>query len=177
MKEGIEQGERAFHVIDPRRRTEHIQRLEAAGIDVSAAERRGQIEIRGWEEAHLQGGRFDLQAWLRLLEAVISGAHLQGPPAVRIVAHMEWALEDLPGVDDLMAYEALLNDVEARLAQPQPIICAYDLSKFDAGLIIDALRTHPMVVLGDMLRKNPFFISPQEFLQENRERRARSPHV
>ena len=54
VKEGLAQGERAFHVIDPGRRTEHVQRLEAAGIEVAAAERRGQIEVRGWEEEFLQ---------------------------------------------------------------------------------------------------------------------------
>jgi hypothetical protein len=176
IKEGIEQGERAFHVVDPGMRTEHIQRLEAAGIDMAAAERRGQLEIRGWDEAYLQGNRFDLNAWLRLLEAVVSGAYLKGPLAVRIVADMGWALEDLPGVDDLMEYEARLNTMEALATQPQPIVCTYDLAKFGAGLVIDALRTHPTVLPGRMLRANPFFMSPQEFLQELRERASHDQH-
>ena len=145
--------------------------------DVEAAERRGQIEIRGWEEAYLRGYRFDMDDWLRLLEAVITGRYLQGPLPVRIVADMGWALADLPGVDNLMEYEARLNDLEARIAHPQPIICTYDLTRFGAGLVIDALRTHPMVILGGMLRENPFFVSSQEFLQELQERRAHDPPV
>jgi hypothetical protein len=144
------------------------------GIDVVTAERHGQLEIRGWDEAPLQGGRFDLEAWLRLLEAVVSGTHLQGPPAVRIMADMGWALEHLPGVDDLIEFEARLSAMEARLAQPQPIICTYDLSKFGGGIIIDAIRTHPLLILGGMLRENPFFMPPEEFLQELRKHRAES---
>ena len=48
----------------------------------------------------------------------------------RFVANMEWALEDLPGVHDLLEYETRLN-----LFLPQhrdPVICCYDLSQFDA---------------------------------------------
>jgi hypothetical protein len=175
VKEGIEQGERAFHLIDPRQRAEHLQRLEDTGIDVAAAQRRGQIEIRGWDEAYLQGNRFDLEGWLRLLEGVLNGTYLEGPLAVRIVADMGWTMADLPGVDDFLEYEAQLNQLETRIARPQPIVCAYDLSRYSAGLVIDALRTHPMVILGGMLRTNPFFMPPQEFLQELRERRTHDP--
>jgi hypothetical protein len=35
------------------------------------------------------------------------------------------------------------------------------------------LRTHPMVVIGGILHKNAFFVPPDEFLREFRERRSR----
>lgn len=37
---------------------------------------------------------------------------------------------------------------------------------------MDILRTHPMVILGGVLQKNPFFVPPAEFLEELRERGA-----
>jgi hypothetical protein len=37
---------------------------------------------------------------------------------------------------------------------------------------MDILRTHPMVILGGVLQKNPFFVPPAEFLVELRERGA-----
>jgi hypothetical protein len=37
---------------------------------------------------------------------------------------------------------------------------------------MDILRTHPMVILGGVLQKNPFFVPPAEFLLELRERGA-----
>jgi hypothetical protein len=37
---------------------------------------------------------------------------------------------------------------------------------------MDILRTHPMVILGGVLQKNPFFVRPAEFLLELRERGA-----
>ena len=35
---------------------------------------------------------------------------------------------------------------------------------------MDILRTHPMVILGGVLQRNPFFVPPAEFLAELRER-------
>jgi len=37
---------------------------------------------------------------------------------------------------------------------------------------MDALRTHPVVIIGGLLHENPFFVSPDQFLLEIRERRA-----
>ena len=48
IREGFERGEKAFHIVDPDRQDEHLQRLALAGIDVAAAQRRGQLELRGW---------------------------------------------------------------------------------------------------------------------------------
>jgi hypothetical protein len=35
---------------------------------------------------------------------------------------------------------------------------------------MDILRTHPMVIVGGILQNNPFFVPPDEFLRELRER-------
>ena len=37
---------------------------------------------------------------------------------------------------------------------------------------MDIMRTHPMVIIGGILQQNPFFVPPEEFLRELRERRA-----
>jgi hypothetical protein len=37
---------------------------------------------------------------------------------------------------------------------------------------MDILRTHPMVIVGGVLQRNPFFVPPAEFLAELRERGA-----
>jgi hypothetical protein len=38
---------------------------------------------------------------------------------------------------------------------------------------MDIMRTHPMVIIGGILQENPFFVPPDEFLQELRERKLR----
>jgi hypothetical protein len=50
-------------------------------------------------------------------------------------------------------------------------ICTYDLSKFSASIVMDVMRTHPVVIIGEVLQENPFFVPPDQFLLEIRERR------
>lgn len=118
IKEGFERGEKAFHIVDPKLREEHLRRLESAGIDVAAAERSGQFELRNWAQAYLREGHFDQDRMLALIQEVLDGGRKQGFPLTRLVAHMEWALEDRPGVDDLVEYEARLNYILPRYKDP-----------------------------------------------------------
>ena len=111
VREGFEQGDRAFHIVDPAHRSEHLQRLKEAGVDAAAAERGGQLEVRTWEEAYLRDGHFDQDRMLALIEEVLVSGKTQGFPLTRLVANMEWALEDRPGVEDIVEYETRLNYV------------------------------------------------------------------
>lgn len=118
VREGLGDGHKAFHIVDPLARQSYIERLEAAGIDVAGAERRGQFEIRTWDEAYLRDGHFDQDRMLALIQEVLDGGPRQGYPLTRLVAHMEWSLQDRPGVDDLVEYETRLNYVLPRYKDP-----------------------------------------------------------
>src|SRR2546427_9978170 len=48
IKEGFNCGHKAFHIVDPKLREEHLRRLASAGIDVAAAEQGGQFGLRKW---------------------------------------------------------------------------------------------------------------------------------
>jgi hypothetical protein len=118
IKEGFERGEKAFHIVDPKLRAEHRVRLASAGIDVETAERSGQFELRNWADAYLRDGHFDQDRMLALIQEVLDGGRQQGFALTRLVADMEWALEDRPGVDDLVEYETRLNYVLPRYKDP-----------------------------------------------------------
>ena len=107
--EGFERGDRAFHIVDPGHRKNHIERLREAGIDTDAAMERDQLVVRRWEDAYLREGRFDQNAMLALIEEVLTEGKQKAFPLTRLVANMEWALEDRPGVDDIVEYETRLN--------------------------------------------------------------------
>lgn len=172
IKEGFERGDKAFHVIDQKHRPAHLQRLAQAGIDVSAAERKGQIEVRRWEEAYLRDGHFDQNRMIALIEEVLTRGKAEGFSLTRLAANMEWALEDRPGVNDIVEYETRLNHLLPK--HRDVVICTYDLAKFSAAVVMDILRTHPLVIVGGILQENPFFIPPDQFLQELYERVGQS---
>lgn len=172
IKEGITRGEKAFHVVDPKLREAHLRQLESAGIDAAAVQRSGQLELRNWDQAYLREGHFDQDRMLALLQGVLDEGRQNGFPLTRLVAHMEWALEDRPGVNDIVEYETRLNYFLPRYRDP--VICLYDLSRFGADVVMDIMRTHPMVIIGGILLENPFFVPPDQFLRELRGRQAGS---
>jgi hypothetical protein len=53
------------------------------------------------------------------------------------------------------------------------VICSYNLIEFGASVVMDALRTHPIVIIGGLVHENPFFVSPDQLLLEIQERRER----
>jgi hypothetical protein len=170
IKEGLERGEKAFHIVDPGSREEHLHRLADAGVDVDRAMNAGQLEVRRWQDTYLRGDHFDQDSMLALIEEVLQSGAKDGYPLTRLLAHMEWALLDNPGVEDLLEYETRLNYVLPKYQDP--VVCTYDLSKHGASVVMDILRTHPMVLVGGVMHENPFFVPPDQFLLEIRERRA-----
>jgi hypothetical protein len=170
IKDGFDQGDKAFHLVDPERREEHLGRLAEAGINVEEAVTTGQLEVWPWQEGPLRGDRFDQDIWLASFEHVLQSGPAGGYAQTRFLAQMEWALVDLPGVDDLIEFETRVNYVVPKY--DGTVICAYDLSRFAASVVIYALRTHPVVIIGGLLQENPFFVPPDQLLLEIRERRS-----
>jgi len=170
IKDGIDGGEKSCHFVDPHLRDDYLKRLGEAGIDVERATASGQLEVLPWEKTYLRGDRFEQDAMLHLIEDVIKAGAADGYPLTRILAHMEWAVSDKHGVDDLVEYETRVNYVLSRYSAP--VICTYDLSKFSASVVMDILRTHPMAIIGGVLQENPFFVPPAQLLLELRERHS-----
>jgi DcmR-like sensory protein len=170
IKDGFECGDKAIHVINPGQRGDHLQRLTSAGIDAAAAERSGQFELRTNTETYLTDGRFDQDRMLSAFEQLASGNVRGGFPLSRIVCRMDWAGEERPYFDDLIEFESRVNGVWQR--HDDAVICTYYLSKFGGDTIVDMMRTHPMIIIGGVLQQNPFYVPPEEFLREFRQRRG-----
>jgi MEDS: MEthanogen/methylotroph, DcmR Sensory domain len=170
IKDGFQCGHKAVHVVNPDRRHDHLQRLTAAGIDTAVTQRSGQLELRTNAEAYLRGGRFDQDRMLEVFEKLSSGNDNGGYPLSRIVCQMDWAADAQSHIDNLVEFESRVNEVWRH--HEDAVICVYDLAKFGAATVIDIMRTHPMVIIGGILQSNPFYVPPEEFLRELRERQA-----
>lgn len=168
-KEAYEQGEKIFHIVDPNKRQEHLSSCANCGIDVDKAQETGQLEVRVWEDAYLKDGYFAGERMIQMLEQVLADSSQKFPRA-RLMGKMEWALEALPGVNEIIEYEARLNHVIPKYSDP--VICVYDLNKHSGSVVLDILRTHPLVIVGGVLQVNPLFVPPDEFLEELKQRKS-----
>lgn len=116
VKEGLDRGEKVVHIIDPKLCDEHVARLRVAGVPLDEA-RPGQHETLTWADAYLRDGYFDQDRMIDQLHSVLAEGE-RAFPLVRLAAHMEWALEDRPGVDQLVEYETRLNYTLLRSKHP-----------------------------------------------------------
>ena len=169
-KDGLDRGEKAAHIVEPANRGEHLKRLAEAGINVQQTMDTGQLEVVPWTDAYVRDHRFDQEAMLASIEKLIQSGAGGGYPLTRLVGHhMDWLFLDKPATYNLVEYEARLNRVLSKYNDP--VICNYNPSKFGATVAMDIMRTHPLVIIGGLLRENPFFVPPEQFLDEMRERR------
>src|SRR5262245_14215461 len=158
VKEGLERGEKAIHIVDPDACHEHRARLSSAGIDVKRAEARGQLEVLDWRDTYLRTRPFDRRTMAGLVEGMLNRARAEGFPRARIVGQMEWALEAPCDTAALVEYEARMNHVFR--SYDDPVVCAYDRARFGAAAAMDVLRAHPVLILDGGLQDNLSFLSP-----------------
>lgn len=163
IQEGIDRGDASVHIIDPARRADHLARLQRAGI---IAPRPGSplLDIRDWQETYLSEGRFDADRMLRLLDELLSTSGKR----TRLIADMAWALGHPPGSDALVQYEARINESLPRPADT--VICTYDSASFSAATVLDILRAHPYVIMGDAITDNGLYTPPAALIHELHDR-------
>ncbi len=168
FKERFDRGEKIFHIVNPGDRESHLCGCHEWGMvneDDGDDER---LDVQTWEDAYLRGGNFNAERMISFVQDVLE-RNRKTHGLTCAMGVMEWALEDAPGVTDIIEYEARLNDALYDL--PDPIICVYDLNRHSGSVVMDILRTHPMVIVGGILQENPLYVPPDEFLKELSERR------
>ena len=169
-RNGLERGDKAAHIVDPENREEHLKRLAESGIDVKEMMDSGRLEVVPWTDMYVRDHCFDQDAMLRSVETVLQSGEAAGYARTALVGHhMDWVFLDKPATSNLVEYEARLNQVLCKY--DGPVICNYNPAKFGAQVAVDIVRTHPLAIIGGLLRENPFFVSPEQFLDEKRERR------
>lgn len=99
------------------------------------------------------------------LEEANNAIQQNGKRYVRAATEMTWALDELPGTEDLMAYESRLKYFFE--GKPWTCICLYNISKFSGSMIMNVLRTHPYSISKGVLTENPYYQDPEIWLEKN----------
>jgi AcrR family transcriptional regulator len=141
--EGLDRGDRVIHAVEDR--DAYLGGL-ARRIDVSAALESGQLEIRSWDETYLSGGSFSSRRMLAYIRHVFREGPSLGFAGTRLIGDMEWALTGAPGADELLDYEAGLDEI---LARPGAwALCAYDVGRYPAHRMAEVMAAHQSAVVG-----------------------------
>lgn len=162
MRLGLARGEQCLYIVDDNTAQAVLDALRAGAIDVEAALASGALVIAAKQDAYLRQGYFDPEWMIQFLAQATADARAAGFTALRATAEMTWALGGDPGVERLIEYEAKLNhffptrDILA--------ICQYNRRRFSPAIILDVIRTHPLVIFGGLVCRNPYYVPPDELL-------------
>lgn len=99
------------------------------------------------------------------ISAIFTKTQEHGKRNLRTSAEMVWALEAIPGVNHLMAYESRLNYLIP--GKPWVSVCMYNLNKFDGKTIMNVLQTHPFTINKGVITRNPYYRDPDMWLRDN----------
>ncbi len=166
LVEGMKRGEKAVYIVDPALRDEHEGRLRPS------APAGDLLDVTTWNDAHLKGGGFDPERMMASLEELIRTHAATGKPPMRVVGQMGWVFSNPPGIEQLVAYEATVNELLNR--GKTPTVCVYDVRRLSGSMMVDLLRAHPLTIMNGVLHENPFYTPAQEMLEEIQLRHAAS---
>lgn len=156
VADGLSRNERCLYAADePESLDLFCDALARAGVDARAAERDGRLLLLTKETAHLRGGRFDSESMLHMLSEAVEDALNDGYRGLRTCGDMSWLLDGAPGSEQVVEYEALLNQFFASVRAMG--MCQYDVARVPEGLLDHALDTHSSVVVSGTHRQNPYY--------------------
>jgi hypothetical protein len=103
----------------------------------------------------------DPLAVIEFWDTSVKSALTNGFDFVRLTAEASWWMPQLPRLEDLISYESELNRFTAK--HPQAMLCTYDPIQYNESIVLDLLKTHPMVLLSGIPIENPYYLTPDEF--------------
>lgn len=156
VKTGLRRGDRCVFVARPAVGERLCEWLEDHGVDAEAA--------RATDRLILHPGKATAEDMKHLVDRIDETAREEGESFVRWAGDGGWALEQDITVCEMLRWEALYDKHAAdwRLLA----LCQFDLDLFESDVIMDALRTHPYCVMGDVVVPNPFHESPDVVRRE-----------
>jgi hypothetical protein len=166
-REGLNSGDKCICVVES---VETSQVRQSLGYNANGAAHPA-LEVLTPEESYLRPGHFSMTAMLEFWEHGVEQALGDGGFSfVRVVGEMPSAVEAEPDLEEFFTYESELNRFAPRF--PVLLLCLYDLDRFSGTLLIDILRTHPVMLLGGVVMDNPYYLEPDEFLATRSDARS-----
>jgi signal transduction histidine kinase len=164
LRAGLERRQRCLYIADETSGADLVDAMRRGGTDVDSHLRSGALIIAGRRETYLKQGRFDPDGWIRFLSQATRGEGDGKFSGLRtLLGEMTWALSNDITPESLIEYEAKLSyfvrDHDVR------VLCQYNRNRFSPEIILGVIRTHPVVVYGDIICKNPYYVPPDEFLK------------
>ena len=139
--------------------------MESEGIDVDRAIASNALVLATKDQAYLEHGSFDPDWMSSFWKEATQLAMSEGFSALRATGETEWVLRGGRGLERCMEYESKLTHTLSESSYSA--LCQYNRRLFPSELILDVIRTHPMVIYDSTVCQNLYHVPPAEFLGTN----------
>ena len=157
IRAGLERDELCVCVVDDGG-TRILDALASEGVDTDAEMRNGRLKI--FERPLAQG--LQPRDMLGKIEQFARESRQAGQTGFRIVGGMSWTLEgDLKA---LAEFEARLNLNRVWERHACSGLCQFDRRRFPPETLREMIIVHPLVVIGDRICRNPYYVAPEQYL-------------
>jgi hypothetical protein len=160
LAQGLRTGEKCVCVLASLGPQEVLARL-GHHVDLDLSVERGQLKLATPADAYLPTGKFVPDDMFSFWKETAMAAEAADYGIARAVGEMPREL-DADGRRQFIRYEARLTELITDL--PALILCLYDLRLSGGEVLMDVLRTHPMVVVDGMIHDNPYYVPPDTLL-------------
>lgn len=160
---GLERGEKCIYIADDHNVEPVRQALQADGVDVDSAVRSGALSVLTKDDAYMKRGHFDPDWMFSFWQQATEEAAARGYSSLRATGETEWVQRGGPGLERWMEYESRLTHT---LEQSNCFaLCQYNRAVCSPDVILNVIRTHPIVIYGDTVCRNFYFVPAEEFLE------------
>ena len=166
---GLARGEKCVYVAD--HGTEGIVRaaMHAEGIDVERAVASRALVLTTKEQTYLKCGSFDPDWVFTFWKEATVSAMKEGFSVLRATCETEWLLTGSREIEHWIEYESKVT--HTLLENHCFALCQYNRHRFPPEIILDVIRSHPIVIYRGKVCKNFYYVLPDEFLGANRAER------
>lgn len=168
IKDGLSRGELCLYIADEHMDPELADLLASGGIDLLRLRQEGSVQLSTRYQTFLRYARFEPSLMMEFFERFLNQTLAKQFSGLRVMIDMSWALSI--GCDQLIAFEALLND--HMMPWKMTTLCQYHIDRFAPRILEDALRTHPLALLGEHVCPN-FYCEPTSLLLSDPRANAR----
>jgi len=166
---GLDRGEKCVYIADEGTEDNVREAMHAQGIDVERAVASRALVLTTKEQTYLNRVSFDPDWMFTFWKDATVSAMSEGFSVLRATGETEWLLTGSAGLERWIEYE---SKVAHTLSENHCFaLCQYNRYVLPPEIILDVIRTHPIVIYRGKVCKNFYYVPPDDFLGTNRAER------
>jgi len=169
MRMGLDRGEKCVYIADDGTLGDVREAMHLGGINVDRATESNALVLATKEQAYLKRGSFDPDWMFSFWKEATDSAMSEGFSALRVTGETEWVVRGGRGLERWMEYESRLT--HALSENNCSALCQYNRHCFPPEVILDVIRTHPVVIYRGTICRNLYYVPADEFLGTNQPER------